>query len=428
MITTAASSATALVDANDFYVSCERVFQPALLGRPVAVLSNNDGCLIARSAEVKRIAGLGMGVPAFKVQHLIEEYGVTLLSSNYQLYGDMSLRLVESLQEFTPEVEVYSIDEAFMTIETGAGESLRDKALEIRAKVRRWTGIPVSIGLAPTKTLAKVANRFAKREAGMQGVLDLTDAAEQTRALDETAVADVWGVGPAYSKMLVRVGIDTALKLRDADRRWVRKRMTVVGARIVEELRGHPCLSLEICPQQKKSVTCSRSFGTLVGSIEELREAVAVYTQRAAERMRRNKLAAGVVTVFINTDRFVTPERQYANAATFELAQATDATKELLDWALTGLERIYRPGYQYKKAGVMFNHLVPAGQLSMRLFGDDKFERSRALAKAIDGINARHGRDTVKYGVAQPGGRWQTKCLKRSPRYTTCLRDVLNVA
>lgn len=262
-------STIGLVDANDFYVSCERAFQPALRRKPVAVLSNNDGCLIARSPEVKAIPGLGMGVPVFKVQHLIEEYGVKLLSSNYALYGDMSLRLVEALHEFTPEVVVYSIDEAFMKIETGAHHSLRDKAAEIRAKVWRWTGIPVSIGLAPTKTLSKVANRFAKKEPAHQGVLDLTCPAEQTRALDALAVEDVWGVGPAYAKMLKAAGIETARKLRDADRRWVRKRMTVVGARIVEELRGIPCLPLEECPRSKKSVTCSRSFGVLVACFGE---------------------------------------------------------------------------------------------------------------------------------------------------------------
>jgi DNA polymerase V len=227
--------------------------------------------------------------------------------------------------------------------------------------------------------------------------------------------------------MLKRAGIDTARKLRDADRRWVRQRMTVVGARIVEELRGVGCLPLERCPQGRKSVTCSRSFGVLVESIEELREAVAVYMTKAAERLRRSKLAAGVVTVFINTSRFST-DPQYSNSVTFELAYATDSTGELLEWALKGLEHIYRAGYRYKKAGVMLNRLAPAEQLPMRLFGDDKFEKSRRVMKAVDEINARHGHNTIRFGTVPPQGRWETKFLRRSRRYTTCLNEVLRVA
>jgi DNA polymerase V len=235
------------------------------------------------------------------------------------------------------------------------------------------------------------------------------------------------GVGPAYAKLLKRVGIDTARKLRDADRRWVRQRMTVVGARVVEELRGVSCLPLERCPQGRKSVTCSRSFGVLVESVEELREAVAVYMTKAAERLRRSKLAAGVVTVFINTSRF-SADPQYSNSVTFELAYSTDSTEELLGWALKGLEHIYRAGYRYKKAGVMLNRLTPAEQLPMRLFGDERFEKSRRVMKAVDGINRRHGQNTIRFGAARPGGRWETKFLRRSRRYTTCLDEVLRVA
>jgi DNA polymerase V len=227
--------------------------------------------------------------------------------------------------------------------------------------------------------------------------------------------------------MLKSVGIDTARKLRDADRRWVRRRMTVVGARIVEELRGVSCLPLEKCPQGRKSVTCSRSFGERVESPDELREAVAVYMTKAAERLRRSRLAAGVVTVFINTSRF-DPGAQYSNSATFELAYSTDSTDELLAWALKGLEQIYRPGYRYKKAGVMLNRLSPAGQLSMHLFGDERFEKSRRVMKAVDEINARHGRSTIRFGAAPAKGRWETKFLRRSRCYTTRLDEVLRVA
>jgi DNA polymerase V len=415
--------AIGLIDCNNFYVSCERVFQPKLRRRPVVVLSNNDGCVIARSNEAKAL-GLKMGTPLFKVQDLVDDHNVAVYSSNYALYGDMSHRVMEALQEFTPEVEVYSIDEAFMGLDD-EDQPFHAHGVRIREKVLKWTGIPVSVGIGQTKTLAKVANHLSKNPVH-QGVLDLTPVDMQAEALEMTPVNEVWGVGPAYSKMLKAAGITTARQLRDADRRWIRRHMTIVGARIVEELRGISCLPLEQCPQQNKSITCSRSFGLPVESLYELREAVAVYLTRAAERLRRGRLAAGVVTVFINTNRF-SNEPQYGNSATYELAYSTDSTKELLDWALKGLEQIYRPGYRFKKAVVMLNGLVPADQLSRRFFGDASFERSRCVMKAVDEINRRHGHDTVRFGVAQPKGRWQTKALKRSQCYTTRLKDVLYV-
>ncbi len=420
------TAAIALVDANNFYVSCERVFQPRLIGRPVVVLSNNDGCVIARSNEAKAL-GIKMGAPLFKTQDLIEAHDVAVYSSNYALYGDVSQRVMEALHEFTPEVEVYSIDEAFVGFAADANKSLLDQGLKVKEKVRQWTGIPVSIGIAQTKTLAKIANRIAKKAPASEGVLDLTGISDQTRALDETAVGEVWGIGPAYDRLLKAAGITTARRLRDADRKWIRQRMTVVGARIVEELRGVSCLPLDQCPSaRRKTITCSRSFGAAVERVDELREATAVYMTRAAERLRRAHLAAGVVTVFINTDRFG-PEPRYSNAITYELAYATDDTKELLEWALRGVARIYRPGYKYKKAGVMLNQLAPANQLSIRLFGDAGFERSRRLMRALDEINSRHGRDTVRFGAAQPEGRWKTRFSRRSPRFTTCLKEVLCV-
>lgn len=418
-------SAIALVDCNNFYVSCERVFQPRLERKPVIVLSNNDGCVIARSNEAKAL-GLKMGAPLFKNQHLVEAYDVAVYSSNYSLYGDMSQRVMEALQQFTPEVEVYSIDEAFLHLEAGRQHSLEEVGRRIKASVYKWTGLPVSIGIAPTKTLAKVANRFAKKEEHLQGVLDLMPLPEREEALERTPVEDVWGVGPAYSKLLKAVGINTALKLRDADRRWIRQRMTVVGARIVEELRGHSCVPLEYCPPAKKSITCSRSFGRLTESLEDLREAVAVYLTKAMEKLRRGKLAAGVITVFISTSRFG-DDPQYSNAITYELAYPTDVTSEMLEWALLGLEKIYRPGYRYKKAGVMLNHLVPAGQMSLRLFGEGAFERSQSLMQVVDKINQRYGAGTVRLGLAKPDGKWQTKFVKRTPRYTTSIQEVLSI-
>jgi DNA polymerase V len=419
-------TAIALVDANEFYVSCERVFDARLKHRPTVVLSNNDGCVISRSREAREL-NTTMGAPLFKVRDIVESNDVAVFSSNYALYGDMSLRLAEAFQEFTPDVEVYSIDEAFLGLEERPGQSFRDYGLEIKAKLYKWVGVPCSLGISTTKTLSKVAQRWAKKHPDSQGVLDLTDPSDQTAVLDATPVGDVWGVGPAYSKLLKDAGIETARKLRDADRRWVRRRMTVVGARVVEELRGVRCLPLERCPQSRKSVTCSRSFGVPVESLEELREAVAVYVTKAAERLRRSKLAAGVVTVFVSTNRF-SGEPQYSNADTAELAYSTDSTDELIACALKSLEKIYRAGYRYKKAGVFLNRLTPADQLSMRLFGDERFERSRRVMKAVDEINGKYGRGTVRFGAARPGGKWETKFLRRSPRYTTCLNEVLRVA
>ncbi|HWS89694.1 MAG TPA: DUF4113 domain-containing protein [Pyrinomonadaceae bacterium] len=419
------TEAIALIDCNDFYVSCERVFAPRLLGRPVVVLSNNDGCVISRSDEAKRL-GIVMGAPYFKNRRVIEEHGVAVCSSNYELYADMSRRVMCALQEFSPRVEIYSIDEAFAALDGGRG--LEGQGLEIKEKVKRWTGIPVSVGIAQTKTLAKLAARHARRSAGSPGVLDLTGAAAQAAVLEATEVREVWGIGPSYAKVLKEAGIETARGLRDADRSWVRRRMTVVGARIAEELRGVRCLPLEECPRAKRSVTCSRSFGELTGSLEELRDAVAFYAGRAAERLRRGRLAASVLTVFILTDRYAAGP-QYGNSATYELASPTDTTGELAWWAQRGLTQIYRRGHLYKKAGVILNGLLPAGSLSMRLHGDERFERARRAMRAADALNRRHGRGTVRCGLPRaPDGRWPTNSLMRSPGYTTRLKDVLRVA
>jgi DNA polymerase V len=420
------TEAIALIDCNNFYVSCERVFAPGLVGRPVVVLSNNDGCVISRSEEAKRL-GLRMGAPYFENRRVIEEHGVAVRSSNYELYGDMSRRVMCALREFTPELDIYSIDEAFAALD-GGGRSLEEQGLEIKQRVRDWTGIPVSVGIAQTKTLAKLAARHTKKSADARGVLDLTDDAARAAVLGATKVGDVWGVGPSYRQMLLKSGIDTALKLRDADRRWVRRRMTVVGARIVEELRGVRCLPFEQCPRPRRSVTCSRSFGEPTGSLEDLRDAVALYAERAAERLRRGRLAASVVTVFILTDRFGAGP-QYGNSVTYELASPTDTTGELTWWAQRGLTQVYRRGYLYKKAGVMLDGLRPAGELSMRTHGDEQFERARRAMQAADALNRRYGRGTVRHGLPRsPDGRWPTKSLLRSPRYTTRLKEVLRVA
>src|SRR4029434_9630627 len=291
----------ALLDCNNFYVSCERLFQPALLGKPVVVLSNNDGCVIARSDEAKAL-GIPMGLPAFKLADLVKAHPIEVYSSNYTLYGDLSARVMTTLTQWTPDVEVYSIDEAFLKFATLPPAALTVYGQSMRATIQQWTGIPVSIGIAPTKTLAKLANRLAKRSP--QGVVTLTASSEIEATLACTRVEDIWGIGPGYTRRLKLYDIRTAMQLRDANDRWIRQQLGVVGQRTVWELRGISCLPLELCPPPKQSLMVSRSFGRPITSLTEMREAVATYTTRAAEKLRRHDVAAGVVTVFLMTNRF----------------------------------------------------------------------------------------------------------------------------
>jgi len=289
-----------------------------------------------------------MGVPLFKVQDLVERHNIAVLSSNYVLYGDMSNRVMSTLQEFTPEVETYSIDEAFMNLAGVSNAPLNELGLQIKERVRRITGIPVSIGIAETKTLSKLANHISKKSDKAQGVLDLTNSPYREAALARTPVEDIWGIGRQYAKLLKLRGIENALQFARADRRWVRKALTVVGARIHLELNGVNCLPLEVAPRPRKSLTCSRSFGESVTTVGELKEAVALFMSRAVEKLRREKLAASVVTVFIQTNRFRKDEPQYENAATHELLYATDSTEELLRCALGAVESLFREGFRYK--------------------------------------------------------------------------------
>jgi len=420
------ASTFALVDCNNFYVSCERVFNPRLHKRPVVVLSNNDGCVVARSNEAKAL-GITMGVPLFKVRDLVNRHAVAVLSSNYVLYGDMSDRVMATLQEFTPEVETYSIDEAFMNLAGISGEPLVDLGARVKERVRRITGIPVSIGIAETKTLAKLANRISKKSEKAQGVLDLTASPYREAALERTPIEDLWGIGRRYAKLLKSRGIENALLFARADRRWVRRALTVVGARLQLELLGVNCLPLEVAPRPRKSLTCSRSFGEPVSTLGELKEAVALFMSRAYEKLRRERLAASVVTVFIHTNRFRSDEPQYANAATHELLYPTDSAEELLRCALDAVENMYREGFRYKKAGVMLNNIVPSDHLTRRMFGQDSWERTRRISQAMDEVNRRFGRNTIRYGSVVTDGRWQTKAALRSQHYTTRLDELLTI-
>ena len=416
--------AIALLDCNNFYASCERVFDASLQKRPVVVLSNNDGCVISRSAEARRLQ-VSMGAPLFKVEDFLLENNAAIFSSNYTLYGDMLARVMEHLRSFTPDVEVYSVDEAFLRFDRPQ-KSLNELGNTIREKLLQWTGIPSSIGFAQTKTLAKLANKLAKKSEKADGVLDLYDSPFLDLALERTAIEDVWGIGRSYARKLRQIGVENARQLRDVDLRWARKALSVVGARVVLELRGVPCLPLDLNPPPRRSITVSRSFGQTVTELKHLREAVAVFLTRAAEKLRNHGLAAQAVTVFISTNRFH-PENYYSNAATHSSAFPTDANQELQRWALGCLEKIFRAGFAYSRAGLTLSGLIPADKLTTRMYDDERWERFRRVIRAVDEINRKFGRDTVRFAVAKPDGVWQGKCARRSPRYTTRFDEILTV-
>ena len=413
----------ALIDCNNFYVSCERLFQPALLGKPVVVLSNNDGCVIARSDEAKAL-GIPMGLPAFKLTDLLKEHAIEIFSSNYTLYGDLSARVMTTLTQWASAVEVYSIDEAFLDLTGISTDALTRYGQTLRTTIYQWIGIPVSIGIAPTKTLAKLANRLAKRSP--QGVVALTITAEINATLACTRVEDIWGIGPGYSKRLKTHDIQTALQLRDANDRWVRQQLGVVGLRIVWELRGISCLPLELCPPPKHSLMVSRSFGRPITALTEMREAVATYMTRAAEKLRRAQRAAGVLTVFLMTNRF-TDEPQYSNSVTIALPVATQDTAELIRYALRGIAQLFREGYRYQKAGVIVTSLVPAHQVQTHLFDQHDRKRSERLMAALDVSNTQWGPGTVRYAAVGLRPQWITRCGHRSPRYTTRWEELVVV-
>jgi DNA polymerase V len=410
----------ALVDCNNFYASCERVFAPALRCRPVVVLSNNDGCVIARSAESKEL-GIPMGAPFHEVRQLAVDQGVAVFSSNYALYGDMSRRVMQTLALHAPRMEIYSIDEAFLDL-TGLPDPV-GFARRLRATVLRWTGIPVSIGIAPSKTLAKAANRMAKKNADLAGVLHLSEAGQVTTALRDLAVEDVWGIGRRWGERLRGLGLTTALRLREADPERIRRRFNLVLSRTVLELRGVSCLALDEVASASKSLLVSRSFGVKVTELADLVSAVTHHASRAAERLREHKLAASHVTIFLHTNPFDRTAPFRHDSSTHALPRPSQDSGLLLHHALDGLRRLYRPDCRYQKAGVMLLGLTPADRIQPSLLdaaGDRRELRQRELMRALDRINRAMGRDCLRYGAAGFGHqRWQPRAEYRSRAYTT---------
>ena len=415
----------ALVDCNNFYASCERVFRPELEQKPIVVLSNNDGCVIARSNEAKD-AGIGMGAPAFLMEALIREKGIHVFSSNYALYGDMSDRVMRTLATFTPNIEYYSIDEAFLGL-TGLQENLFTFGSRMRQTVKQWTGIPVSVGIAPTKTLAKVANRWAKKKVRALGVHVLDTESTIEEALMHTEVEDIWGIGRQHAAFLRRYGIETGFQLRQADDAWIRKHLTVVGQRMLNELRGVSCLALEEVPPAKKGMCNARSFGAPQETYSQLAEAVSTYATRLAEKLRNQGSAASCMQVFLQTNRFKPEEPQYYNSQNVYMPVATNDTGELVHYALVGLKLLFKKGYKYKKAGVFLTGIVPQSQVQKSLFDYEDRDKKQALMQAVDKVNQLMGRDTVRVASAGFDRKWKLRQERLSPCYTTRWKDVLNI-
>lgn len=421
----------AIVDCNSFYCSCERLFKPKLRNRPVVVLSNNDGCVIARSDEAKKL-GIAMGVPYFEARSLIHQHNIAVFSSNYNLYGDLSWRVMETLRTFAgdEQVEVYSVDEAFVDLGEVDPEQLERTAREMRVRVEKWTGIPVSVGVAPTKTLAKLANRLAKKDKQKSGcVLLLESEEDRIRALKQTRLEDVWGVGRAYARKLNARGYTSAWDLANLPDAWVHREMGgVVGLRLVRELRGEPSIELKEELVQKQMIATTRMFGVPVTELADIREAVASYATRAAEKLRRQFSAADTIQVFLI--RKQTEEeggwRGEASSAHIQLPVGTNDTLCLIKHALQLAEQLYRRGCVYKKAGVLLGGIVPADACQGDLFSAPPPDH-RKLMDMIDNINFSQRDELLVFGACGTKRHWQMKQQQRSGRYTTRWSEIIEL-
>ncbi len=414
----------ALVDCNNFYASCERVFAPHLATRPVVVLTNNDGCIIARSPEAKAL-GFKMAEPEFQARARLRRHNVAVFSSNYALYGDMSARVMATLAEFTPRMEVYSIDEAFLDIAGRPGELARHAA-RIRSEVRRRTGIPVSIGVGPTKTLAKAANKLAKKRPELEGVLVLPEGDERAGLLAGLDVEDVWGIGHRHARRLKARGVATARDFSRLSRDWVLKKMTVAGLHTWLELNCVSCIPMELAPRPKQTIVSSRSFGRPVTGREEMVEAMSRHAARAAERLRGEKGVASSLLVFIQTNNFIEGEPQYWASQSRALNPATSHTAEIVRAGRDVLERIFRPGFRYKKVGVMLSGIEAEGAAQYSLLREPD-ERGARLMEALDRVNAKWGRETLFPASVGTSRAWSMKQNFRSPRYTTVWGELAGV-
>ena len=395
----------ALVDCNSFYVSCERLFNPKIKRKPVVVLSNNDGCIISRSSEAKAL-GIKMGEPYFKAKDVIIKNKVEVFSSNYSLYGDLSRRVMRTLKRFNSDIEIYSIDEAFLDLSNFPDQDIEKVGKEIRDTVLQWTGIPTSIGIAKTKTLSKVANHIAKKKES--GVTSLIGIENIDPILEKVEINDVWGVGRQLTKFYHKNGIYNAKQLKNKSNTWVKKNSNVLGSRTAMELRGIPCIDIETTQSKRKSCVVSRSFGQRIEKYQELKEAVANYCLNASEKIRSESLIAKSITVFVRTSPFQSRFGYYSNSKTIDFAISTNNSIEIVKTALVALDSIFKNGYRYQKAGVMLTGLSNEDG-SKNLFSSEKDEKIKGLMKSIDNTNYRYGRSTLSLASAGVQKRWNMR-------------------
>ena len=415
----------ALVDCNNFYASCEKLFRPDLADKPVVVLSNNDGCIIARSKEAKKL-GIKMGLPVFQVRDLLQKHQIVAFSSNYALYADMSQRVMSTLESLAPRVEVYSIDEAFLDL-TGVAYSqgLTEFGLEVRRTVQKHIGIAVCVGIAPSKTLAKLANHAAKTWPKTGGVVDLTSKERQRKLLALLPVGEVWGIGGKLTKRLQQLGVDTALQLADADPKFIRQHFSVVVERTVRELNGESCIALEEMAQTKKQIISSRAFGERITDKQQMREAISEYVSRACKKLRQEQQEAKYLTVFLRTSPFSDKDAPYSASKSVELDSPTGDTRIFLAKAMQLLDGLWLDGYRYAKAGVMLSDFYDPGVHQPGLFDEPliKKESDHQLMQLIDNLNAKHGK-TIWFASQGTKQDWSMKRELLSPAYTTNWRDL----
>ena len=408
----------ALVDCNSFYVSCERLFNPSIIKKPVVVLSNNDGCVISRSTEAK-VLGIKMGEPYFKVKKIVKKNDVKVFSSNFSLYGDISRRIMKTLRQFSPQIEIYSIDEAFLNLSSIKNEDLFNYGNKIRETILKWTGIPTSIGIATTKTLSKAANHIAKKEKS--GVINLINSKQIDKLLSEIKINDVWGVGRQLTKFYIKNGVNTAYQLKNMSNSWIKKNTNVFGSRTVMELKGISCISLELHQEKRKNCCVSRSFGKKITKLEDLKESITTYCLNVAEKIRVDNQTTKRITVFIRTSPFQKDKNYYANAKDVDLPIRTNDSISLVREALIALKYIYKKGYRYQKAGIILSGLKDADVYRQNLFSTISNEEKRTkLMKAIDYTNAKYGRNALSVVQAGLKKEWNIKRQHFSKIDTAC--------
>jgi len=414
-----------LCDCNNFFVSCERVFNPAMNGKPVVVLSNNDGCIVSRSEEAKKI-GIKMGQPLYQAKELVEKHNVAVFSSNYHLYGDLSQRVMDTLKTFSPSVEIYSIDEAFINFHKFDLEELKEYGKHIAKTVKKNVGIPVSLGIAPTKTLAKVASKLCKKYPKLEGSCLMYRPEDITKVLKSFPIEDIWGIGYRYSKMLKNNNIHTAEQFRQLSPEWVRAKMSVVGLRTWKELHGEPCIPFGYTIPDKQSICVSRSFAKELTTIEPLTEALATFVSMAAEKLRKQNSLTRQMQIFIYTNRHRKEKAQHFEGKLITLPTATNSTIEMVTFATKALKEIYKKDYGYKKAGVILYDISPDTGTQNILFDTINREKHATLMQTIDFVNTEHGKNTISLGV-QGKSRIPANQEKISPRYTTHWNEIMVV-